>query len=217
LIKARTCSGLFLLHLVMLKVGVTGGIGAGKSIVCKIFEVLGVPVYYADEAAKELMQQNEKLIAELKIHFSDAVYDGVNLNRKYLSNLIFNNPEKRELLNTIVHPYVIQDGIDWMKKQQSPYAIKEAALIFESGSQESLDHIIGVFAPNSLKILRTIKRDHSTREEVLQKIESQIEDGIKMKLCDDVITNDDQHLLIPQVIAIHEKLCRMAVEKNRDE
>ncbi len=217
MIKARTCSGLFLLHLVMLKVGVTGGIGAGKSIVCKIFEVLGVPVYYADEAAKELMQQNEKLIAELKIHFSDAVYDGVNLNRKYLSNLIFNNPEKRELLNTIVHPYVIQDGIDWMKKQQSPYAIKEAALIFESGSQESLDHIIGVFAPNSLKILRTIKRDHSTREEVLQKIESQIEDGIKMKLCDDVITNDDQHLLIPQVIAIHEKLCRMAVEKNRDE
>ena len=100
---------------------------------------------------------------------------------------------------------------------ESPYAIKEAALIFESGSQESLDHIIGVFAPNSLKILRTIKRDHSTREEVLQKIESQIEDGIKMKLCDDVITNDDQHLLIPQVIAIHEKLCRMAVEKNRDD
>jgi dephospho-CoA kinase len=217
LIKARTCSGLFLLHLVMLKVGVTGGIGAGKTLVCKIFEVLGVPVYYADEAAKELMQQNEKLIAELKIHFSDTVYDGVNLNRKYLSNLIFNNPEKRELLNNIVHPYVIQDGIEWMKKQQSPYAIKEAALIFESGSQESLDYIIGVFAPNSLKILRTIKRDHSSREEVLQKIESQIEDEIKMKLCDDVITNDEQHLLIPQVIAIHEKLCRMAVEKNRDE
>ena len=217
MIKARTCSGLFLLHLIMLKVGVTGGIGAGKTLVCKIFEVLGVPVYYADEAAKELMQQNEKLIAELKIHFSDAVYDGINLNRKYLSNLIFNKPEKRELLNTIVHPYVIQDGIDWMKKQQSPYAIKEAALIFESGSQNSLDHIIGVFAPNSLKILRTIKRDHSTREEVLQKIESQIEDGIKMKLCDDVITNDEQHLLVPQVIAIHEKLCRMAVEKNRDE
>ena len=217
MIKARTCSGLFLLHLVMLKVGVTGGIGAGKSIVCKIFEVLGVPVYYADEAAKELMQQNEKLIAELKIHFSDTVYDGVNLNRKYLSNLIFNNPEKRELLNTIVHPYVIQDGIDWMKKQQSPYAIKEAALIFESGSQHSLDHIIGVFAPNSLKILRTIKRDLSTREEVLQKIASQIEDGIKMKLCDDVVTNDEQHMLVPQVIAIHEKLCRLAVEKNRDE
>jgi len=217
LIKARICTGLFLLHLVMLKVGVTGGIGAGKSLVCRIFEVLGVPVYYADEAAKELMQQNEKLIAELKIHFSDDVYDGVNLNRKYLSNLIFNNPEKRELLNTIVHPYVIQDGIDWMKKQQSPYAIKEAALIFESGSQESLDFIIGVFAPNSLKILRTIKRDRSTREEVLQKIESQIEDGIKMKLCDDVITNDEHHMLVPQVIAIHEKLCRLAAEKHRDE
>lgn len=201
----------------MLKVGVTGGIGAGKSMVCKIFEILGTPVYYADEAAKKLMQQNEKLIAELKIHFSDAIYEGDTLNRKYLSGLVFNNPSKRELLNKIVHPYVIQDGIDWMKNQQSRYAIKEAALIFESGSQASLDHIIGVFAPNALKIHRTIKRDQSTREEIIQKIASQIDDGIKMKLCDDVIINDEQHMLVHQVLAIHEKLCRLAVEKNKDE
>jgi dephospho-CoA kinase len=201
----------------MLKVGVTGGIGAGKSMVCKIFEILGTPVYYADEAAKKLMQENEKLIAELKIQFSNEVYEGGTLNRKYLSNLVFNNPEKRELLNKIVHPYVIQDGIDWMNNQQSPYAIKEAALIFESGSQASLDHIIGVFAPYALKIHRTIKRDQSTREEIMQKIESQIDDGIKMKLCDDVIINDEQHMLVHQVIAIHKKLCSMAIEKNKDE
>jgi dephospho-CoA kinase len=201
----------------MLKVGVTGGIGAGKSMACKIFEILGIPVYYADEAAKKLMQENEKLIAELKIHFSDAIFEGGRLNRKYLSGLVFNNPAKRELLNKIVHPYVIQDGIDWMNNQQSPYAIKEAALIFESGSQAYLDHIIGVFAPNALKIHRTIKRDQSTKEEIMQKIDSQIDDSIKMKLCDDVIINDEQHMLVHQVLAIHEKLCSMAVEKNKDE
>ena len=201
----------------MLKVGITGGIGAGKSMVCKIFEVLGTPVYYADEAAKKLMQHNEKLRTELKLHFTNAVYEGDTLNRNYLSDLVFNNPEKRELLNKIVHPYVIQDGIDWMNNQQSPYAIKEAALIFESGSQASLDHIIGVFAPNTLKIHRTIKRDRSTREEIMQKIESQIDDRIKMKLCDDVIINDEQHMLVHQVLAIHEKLCKMAVEKSNDE
>jgi dephospho-CoA kinase len=201
----------------MLKVGVTGGIGAGKSMACKIFEILGIPVYYADEAAKKLMQENEKLIAELKIHFSDAIFEGGRLNRKYLSGLVFNNPAKRELLNKIVHPYVIQDGIDWMNNQQSPYAIKEAALIFESGSQAYLDHIIGVFAPNALKIHRTIKRDQTTKEEIMQKIDSQIDDSIKMKLCDDVIINDEQHMLVHQVLAIHEKLCSMAVEKNKDE
>jgi dephospho-CoA kinase len=104
-----------------------------------------------------------------------------------------------------------------MNNQKSTYAIKEAALIFESGSQASLDHIIGVFAPNTLKIHRTIKRDRSTREEIMQKIESQIDDRIKMKLCDDVIINDEQHMLVHQVLAIHEKLCKMAVEKSNDE
>ena len=201
----------------MLKVGITGGIGAGKTLVCKIFEILGVPVYYADEAAKQLMHHNEKLVSELKTHFSDEIYTNGKLNRKLLAEIIFNDPEKRELLNTIVHPYVIQDGLEWMKEQKSPYAIKEAALIFESGSHESLDYIIGVFSPNPLKILRTIKRDHSTREEVLQKIESQIDDNIKMKLCDDVIINDEQHMLVHQALAIHEKLCKMALEKNNDE
>ena len=161
----------FLLHLVMLKVGITGGIGAGKSLVCKIFEVLGVPVYSADESAKRLMQENKDLISAIKSNFSEKAYTGDELNRKYLSELIFNDPEKREKLNSIVHPYVIEDGDKWMNQQQSPYAIKEAALIFESGSHGSLNHIIGVFAPNAIRIHRTIKRDQITREDVLHKMQ----------------------------------------------
>lgn len=214
---ARICSGLFLLHLIMLKVGITGGIGAGKSVVCKIFEVLNIPVYNADEAAKMLMESDQDLIKQIKESFTDEAYTKGKLNRKFLSDLIFNDSSKREKLNSIVHPFVIQNGNEWMNQQKSPYAIKEAALIFESGSQESLDHIIGVFAPNSLRINRTMKRDLTTRENVIYRMQSQLDEKIKMKLCDDVIINDEQHLLIEQVLNIHERLCKKAMEKSKHE
>ena len=201
----------------MLKVGITGGIGAGKSVVCKIFEVLNIPVYNADEAAKMLMERDHDLVKQIKESFTDEAYSKGKLNRKFLSDLIFNDSSKREKLNSIVHPFVIQNGYEWMNQQKSPYAIKEAALIFESGSQESLDHIIGVFAPNSLRINRTMKRDLTTRENVIFRMQSQLDEKIKMKLCDDVIINDEQHLLIEQVLNIHERLCKKAMEKSKHE
>ncbi len=201
----------------MLKVGITGGIGAGKSVVCKIFEVLNIPVYNADEAAKMLMERDHDLVKQIKESFTDEAYSKGKLNRKFLSDLIFNDSSKREKLNSIVHPVVIQNGYEWMNQQKSPYAIKEAALIFESGSQESLDHIIGVFAPNSLRINRTMKRDLTTRENVMFRMQSQLDEKIKMKLCDDVIINDEQHLLIEQVLNIHERLCKKAMEKSKHE
>jgi dephospho-CoA kinase len=201
----------------MLKVGITGGIGAGKSVVCKIFEVLNIPVYNADEAAKMLMERDHDLVKQIKESFTDEAYSKGKLNRKFLSDLIFNDSSKREKLNSIVHPFVIQNGYEWMNQQKSPYAIKEAALIFESGSQESLDHIIGVFAPNSLRINRTMKRDLTTRENVMFRMQSQLDEKIKMKLCDDVIINDEQHLLIEQVLNIHERLCKKAMEKSKHE
>lgn len=205
-------SGLFYLHLVMLKVGLTGGIGAGKSTVAHVFEVLGIPVYHADQEAKRLMQTNPSLIDKIKIAFSEKAYVEGILDRKFLSSLVFNDNQKLELLNSIVHPFTIQDGKEWMEKQNSPYAIKEAALIFESGSQGEFDSIIGVFAPPAMRIHRTIQRDHVEREKVLNRMEKQLDENIKMKLCDHVLINNEQTLLIPQVISLHEKLLQLSTK-----
>jgi dephospho-CoA kinase len=196
----------------MLKVGLTGGIGAGKSTVAHIFEVLGIPVYHADQEAKKLMQTHPTLIEKIKIAFSEKAYVEGILDRKFLSSLVFNDKQKLELLNSIVHPFTIQDGKEWMEKQSSPYAIKEAALIFESGSQGEFDSIIGVFAPPAMRIHRTIQRDHVEREKVLNRMEKQLDENIKMKLCDHVLINNDQTLLIPQVIALHDKLLQLSTE-----
>src|SRR5688572_30186051 len=128
----------------MLRIGLTGGIGSGKSTVAKVFEVLGIPVYYADEAAKRIMNEDEQLMQLIMQHFGAAAYKNNQLDRQYLASQVFDNKEKLELLNSLVHPATIRDGDEWMRKQTTPYAIKEAALIFESGTQDQLDYIIGV-------------------------------------------------------------------------
>jgi dephospho-CoA kinase len=188
----------------MLRIGITGGIGSGKSTVSKIFEVLGVPVYYADDASKRLMNEDEELKEKLRSVFGEGVYVDGKLNRQYLSSIVFNDPLKLALLNSIVHPATIKDAEDWMLQQTAPYAIKEAALIFESGSQEYLDKVIGVYAPAAVRIHRVMQRDNVTKEEVLGRMSKQIDEDIKMRLCDYVIKNDEQELLIPQVIKLHE-------------
>lgn len=192
----------------MLKVGITGGIGSGKSIVAKVFETLGVPVYYADTASKRLMNEDEDLKQKISKEFGETAYVNGPLNRSYLSSIVFNNPDKLAVLNAIVHPATIQDAEKWMQQQTTPYAIKEAAIIFESGSQEYLDKIIGVYAPTALRIHRTMRRDNITREEVLSRMNKQIDEEIKMRLCDYVITNDEQQLIIPQVLKIHQLLIK---------
>jgi dephospho-CoA kinase len=193
-----------------IKVGLTGGLGSGKSIVARIFEVLGVPVYYADEAAKKLYKADPVLKNEIISHFGEEAYVDGELNRKYISSIVFSSPEKLELLNSLVHPATIKDAEKWLSAQTAPYAVKEAALIFESGSHRDLDHVIGVFAPESLRIKRVMNRDQVTEEEVRRRMNNQIEDRIKLKLCDFIIYNDEKQLLIPQVLDINAKLLSLS-------
>jgi dephospho-CoA kinase len=197
----------------MIKVGLTGGIGSGKTTVAKIFELLGAPVYYADDAAKRLMSEDEELKTAIRQQFGKDSYKNGELDRRYISSRVFNDPFQLEILNSLVHPATIRDAARWLTAQQTPYAIKEAALIFESGSAEQLDFIIGVYAPQELRIKRIMDRDNSTYEEMTQRMNSQMDENIKMKLCDFVIYNDEQRLLIPQVIELHEKLIRLAEEQ----
>jgi dephospho-CoA kinase len=189
----------------MKKIGLTGGIGSGKTIVARIFATLGIPVYYADDAAKRLMNTDPALRNALIENFGPAVFKDGLLDRKYLAFIVFNNKEKLELLNAITHPVTIRDADDWMRKQQTPYVIKEAALLFESGAAEHLDEIIGVYAPQHIRIKRVMDRDGVSAEEVKKRISRQINEEMKMKLCDHVITNNEQQLVIPQVLELHKK------------
>lgn len=197
----------------MLSIGLTGGIGSGKSTVARVFEVLGIPVYYADMAAKELMNSDPALREALISTFGRETYTGNTLNRSYLSALVFADPYKLEQLNALVHPVTIDHAAAWFAEQQTPYAIKEAALLFESGASAHLDFIIGVTAPAALRIKRVMDRDQLTREEVQRRMNRQVEDVIKMKLCDAVIHNDEQQAVLPQVLALHEQLLTLSQQK----
>jgi dephospho-CoA kinase len=195
----------------MIKVGLTGGIGSGKTTVANVFKVLGVPVYFADEAAKLLMNSDEALKTQIKAQFTKSAYlpDGT-LNRAWMAEQVFSDKEKLDSLNALVHPATIKDADNWMRRQQTPYAIKEAALIFESGSQGELDYIIGVYAPAPVRIVRAMKRNGSSREEVQARMDKQLQESVKMRLCDFVITNDDRQAIVPQVMKIHAFLLEKA-------
>jgi len=200
----------------MFRVGLTGGIGSGKSTVAGIFEVLGVPVYYADPVAKTIMNEDPELKQQIVQAFGPSAYkDGV-LDRSFLSSRVFADAGKLELLNSLVHPATIRASEKWMEEQaaRSPYAIKEAALIFESNATQYLDYVIGVYAPTTLRIHRAMQRDQVTREKVIERMRNQIDEEIKMKLCDSIIYNDEQHAVIPQVLELHKKLIRLAAGSN---
>lgn len=187
----------------MLNIGLTGGIGSGKSIVAQIFKTLGIPVLDADSLAKSIMQEDENVKEKLIKQFGPETYNQEGLNRAYIANIVFKDPFQLQILNSIVHPATIDAGKKWAAQQNAPYIIKEAALFFESGSSEEMDIIIGVYAPDALRIQRVMHRDQISREEVLNRMKHQISQTIKMKLCDKVIINDEQSLLIPQVMQLH--------------
>lgn len=192
----------------ILKIGITGGMGSGKTTVCKIFETLGIPIYYADDRAKSLMVEDKTLINKVKQAFGEDAYglDGT-LNRAYISQIAFSNPMKLTELNAAVHPAVLRDGEKWHQAQHDvPYTLKEAALLYESGSDAVLDKIIMVFAPKNVRIERVLLRGGLTRDEIEKRMAKQLPDEEKMKKADFIIYNDGEKGLIGQVLAIHAQL-----------
>jgi dephospho-CoA kinase len=190
----------------MLKIGLTGGIGSGKTTIAQVFEVLGIPVYYADLAAKHLMNQDPELKKQIIASFGEETYKDDMLDRACLAEKVFGDAEKLARLNAIVHPATLRDAEAWMKNQKTHYAIKEAALIFEAGLEKYFDYIIGVTAPESIRLFRVQQRDHSSTEEIMQRMTQQMNEKEKISLCDFVIINDGMQAVVPQVLFIHETL-----------
>ena len=190
----------------MIKVAITGGIGAGKSTVSKIFEVLEVPVYYADYHAKRLMAEDKLLMDEIKNAFGEESYNNEELNRSYLASQVFSDKSKLEKLNEIVHPAVGRDFQEWLAAQETPYIIKEVAILFESGMDKGMDKIICVSAPKDLRIERVTSRDKVKASQVEDRMNNQFSQEKVESLSDYVIANDGSKSLIEQVMEIHETL-----------
>lgn len=192
----------------MLKIGVTGGIGVGKSIVCRMFGVLGIPVYDADTRAKWVMQHDAALKKELQEAFGEETYNSQGqLNRTYLASVVFNNQERLNMLNALVHPHVGADFDQWAAGNAgAPYLIKEAALMFESESWRQLDEIIVVSAPLDVRLKRLLKRDtHRTEADIRSIIARQLSEEEKIARAQHVLYNDEKQLIIPQVLALHQE------------
>jgi len=191
----------------MIKVGITGGIGSGKSTVCKVFKVLGIPVFEADSVARQLMNSDATVRTQLIRLFGSAVYlPDQTIDRKFLSGIVFNNPSLLADLNQIVHPAVRFTFEEWCGQQHSPYVIQEAAILFESGFYKMMDKIIVVATDQTERIQRVMKRDKISEEQVSQRIRNQWTDEQRIKLADFVICNNDNELIIPQVVEIDKKI-----------
>lgn len=203
----------------MYKVGITGGIGSGKTTACRVFEVLGIPVFYADTVAKEIMTQDALLIEGVKTAFGDESYfeDG-KLNNKHIAGIVFNNEKALAQLNALVHPAVFRAFDAWEATIPATvsYTLKEAAILFESGSYKLCDTTILVTAPYEIKIKRLMQRDGVTEEQVKARMDKQLSDEEKSRLADHFIVNDEQQSIIEQVLALHQQFLKLATAFKSD-
>ena len=201
----------------MLKIGLTGNIGSGKTTVAKVFELLGIPVFYADDEAKKVMVTDTILIEALKQTFGAASYfDDGSLNRKHIAGIVFNNEAELKKLNALVHPATFRAFDSWLQNiHTAPYVIKEAALLFESDSYKMCDRSLLVSAPFENRITRVMQRDHITRTEVESREARQFTEEKKKQLADDVIINDDRQLVIPQVLSLHQQYLTLAAGREK--
>ena len=186
-----------------LKIGITGGIGSGKTHVAQIFMKMGVPIYFADDRAKWLMNNNVTIVKKVHQLFGPNAYNNDSLNRAYIANKIFKNKILLEKLNSIVHPAISIDFNLWLDSQKAPYVIKEAALLIESGSYKDLDAILTIDAPLEVRIKRAAYRDKQSKKEIEKRITNQLTNSIKVKVADFVINNDGYTPLLPQVIQLN--------------
>ena len=187
----------------MIKVGLTGGIGSGKTTVAKVFMQMGVPVYFSDDRAKYLMLNNQFLRESLISLLGDKVIIDGLLNRSYIASKVFSNPKELIKLNALVHPFVQKDFDAWSASQDSVYVLKEAAILFETGADKFLDKIVLVESPEDLKVSRVMLRDGITKEEVLMRMGKQWSDDQKRTRTDYIIYNDEKNPLINQILKLH--------------
>ena len=190
----------------MLRVGLTGGIGSGKSLIARILRILEVPVFEADAEAKTLMENDPGLIASIKERFGDHIYSGGKLDRKMLASVVFKDPAALKELNALVHPVVRKAFSHWADRQNASYVVMEAAILAETGGHSNFDRIIVVSAPEELRIQRVMKRDGVEEESVRSRLKNQATEQQRLAIADHVITNDEKQLVIPQVLSIHKEL-----------
>ncbi len=197
-------------------VGITGGIGSGKTTICKVFEYLGIPVFNADERGKFLLQESAEVRERVTDLFGGTAYDAKGiLDPKYLANIVFNDQEKLKQLNEIIHPAVRKDFLAWKNNlKAAPYLIKEAAILIESGSNKDCNTIIVVSADEELRISRVVERDKVKVEQVKSRIERQMSEKERGRYADHIIDNNGKELVLPQILKIHEDLISKAGKRN---
>ncbi len=190
----------------MLKVGLTGGIGSGKSTVGRILRLLGVPLFAADEAGRELLANDPEVHQALRARFGEAVFANGTPDRKAIANIVFNDTRALADLNAIIHPAVRKAFRSWAGEQNAPYVVMEAAILAETGGHSAFDRIVVVSAPESIRVQRVMQRDGAGEQEVLARMRNQATEEQRLAIADHVIINDDTRLVIPQVIALHDTL-----------
>jgi dephospho-CoA kinase len=191
-----------------IRLGVTGGIGSGKSSVCRVFNVLGIPVFYSDSEAKAIMNNDLSVRSKINAIAGKDLFLNGNLDREELAKIIFNDEELLRRVNALIHPLVFQNFIQWTDMQTAPYVIMEAAILFESGASELVDKVLTVVAPLDQRIERTVKGNQLTREQVMDRIRNQMDDDVRVKNSDYIIYNSENDMIIPSVLRIHGDLLR---------
>jgi len=198
----------------MKRLGVTGGIGSGKTTVCRVFKVLGVPVFMADDVAQRVMNSDSRIINDINNTAGKDMYQGGLLDRKELARLIFNQPELLHRVNAIVHPAVLDDFRVWTDRQKTPYVIMEAAILFESHAEKLVDRVLTISAPVEERISRVMGRSELTRNQVIDRINTQLEDDEREEKSYYIINNSDNEMIIPEILKVHEDMLRLS-EKEK--